>query len=173
VYAFFVPGTQDSSSGFIQFARLPWKQALDAPGARQIGHVKNLMLSRPYFTRIPDQSVIIGDAGEGSAHIGATRDRTGSYMMLYLPLGQPVVVDLQKISGSKAKAWWYDPRTGHTEPVGIAFATNQSQKFVPPSSGRGNDWVLVLDDATKGFPAPGLSAEVLSRSGDRPADQSH
>ena len=27
--------------------------------------------------------------------------------------------------------------------------------FTPPSSGRGQDWVLVLDDASKKFPEPG------------------
>ena len=27
--------------------------------------------------------------------------------------------------------------------------------FTPPSSGPDNDWVLVLDDASKNFPAPG------------------
>jgi hypothetical protein len=29
------------------------------------------------------------------------------------------------------------------------------QVFTPPSSGRGCDWVLVLDDASKGYPPPG------------------
>jgi hypothetical protein len=29
------------------------------------------------------------------------------------------------------------------------------QNFTPPSSGRGCDWVLVLDDAAKGYPPPG------------------
>jgi hypothetical protein len=27
--------------------------------------------------------------------------------------------------------------------------------MVPPTIGVGNDWVLVLDDATRNFPAPG------------------
>jgi len=27
----------------------------------------------------------------------------------------------------------------------------------PPTNGAGNDWVLVLDDAAKGYPAPGAA----------------
>ncbi len=29
------------------------------------------------------------------------------------------------------------------------------QTFVPPTSGQGGDWILVLDDATAGFPLLG------------------
>jgi hypothetical protein len=51
-------------------------------------------------------------------------------------------------------AWWFDPRYGrayfaHTG-VGTAI-----QVFTPPSSGRACDWILVLDDAAKGYPPPG------------------
>lgn len=133
----------------------PWKEALNAPGAQQIHHLKDLMLSRPYFTRIPDQSVVVSDTFEGSAHISGTRDRTGSYVMIYLPLGQQVWVDMNKLSGSSAIAWWYDPRTGKSTRIEGRFQTNRHQRFVPPSSGRSNDWVLVLDDASKGFAVPG------------------
>jgi hypothetical protein len=31
------------------------------------------------------------------------------------------------------------------------------QTFTPPTSGRGNDWVLVLVDAAAGFSLPGTS----------------
>jgi hypothetical protein len=161
IYAF-VNAKPNPGKGFFKFARAPWNEALDAPGARQIGYVKSLMLSRPYFTRIPDQSIVIGDTGEGSAHIIATRDRSGSYMMVYLPLGQPVTVDLTKLSGLKAEASWFDPRTGTSKRVEDSFSTNQLRRFVPPSSGRGNDWVLVLDDATRKFTAPAPSVETVS-----------
>jgi hypothetical protein len=35
------------------------------------------------------------------------------------------------------------------------FPKTATRKFEPPSSGVDNDWVLVLDDAAKNFPAPG------------------
>jgi hypothetical protein len=139
------------------FCVIPWKQAIDSLGAWQVGYVKALMLSRPYFTRIPDQSIIVGETGQGSAHISGTRDRTGSYMMVYLAEGQPVTVDMIKLSGSSANAWWFDPRTGKATKIEGSFPTNHEQRFWPPSIGRGNDWVLVLDDASESFPEPGGS----------------
>jgi len=131
------------------------QQALASPGSGQMQHAKALMLSRPYFTRIPDQSVIVGDAGRGAPHITATRDRRGSYAMIYLPHGQKVTVNLSKISGEVALAWWFDPRTGHVVQVDSEFPTSGARVFEPPSSGADVDWILVLDDKSQGFPPPG------------------
>jgi hypothetical protein len=157
LYAFVDSAKPNAGDGFFRYAQMNWKEALNAPGAKQIGHVKSLMLSRPYFTRIPDQSVIVGNTGEGSEHISATRDRAGSYMMIYLPIGQTVMVDMNKLSGSSAIGWWYDPRKGSATKIEGSLPTNRSQRFSPPSNGRGEDWVLVLDDESKGFAAPGTA----------------
>jgi len=112
------------------------------------------MLSRPYFTRIPDQSLIVGDSGQDESHIGATRDRSGSYAMVYLPKGQPVTVDLNKISGPRAAAWWFDPRSGAAARIAGDFASKDPMAFTPPSNGPESDWVLVVDDESQGFAAP-------------------
>ena len=125
-------------------------------------YVKNLMLSRPYLTRIPDQSIIVSEIGDGDAHVRATRDwdpakrepSQGSYAFVYTPLGQPVTVDLEKLSGEKIKAWWYDPRHGTADEIGV-FDKKSNRQFNPPIHGKGNDWVLVLDDVSKNFPPPG------------------
>jgi hypothetical protein len=59
-----------------------------------------------------------------------------------------------KLSGTLIKAYWYDPRLGTSTYIG-SFPKRASREFTPPSHGRGNDWVLVLDDAAKNFPPPG------------------
>lgn len=133
----------------------PWTEALQSPTAGQLRYLKALMLSRPYFTRIPDQSLIVGDAGEGTAHIGATRDKDRSYAMVYLPQGQTVSLDLSKISGLHVKGWWFDPRTGSATQIGDLLPRNAHTVFVPPSQGTEHDWILVLDDAAKKYPPPG------------------
>jgi hypothetical protein len=51
------------------------------------------------------------------------------------------------------KEFWYDPRYGcacyfHTA-MNAAFQT-----YTPPTSGRGNDWILILEDEQAGFPHP-------------------
>ena len=61
---------------------------------------------------------------------------------------------LDKISGEKINAFWFDPRVGTAVPMG-EFPTRGTQTFEPFSRGRGQDWVLVLDDASRAFSKPG------------------
>jgi hypothetical protein len=60
----------------------------------------------------------------------------------------------EKLSGTTIKAYWYDPRLGTATHI-EDFPKSEGRQFTPPSSGPGNDWVLVLDDAAKNFPPPG------------------
>jgi hypothetical protein len=140
----------------VSAARTPWGQAAELPGAWHMLHVRRLMLSRPFLTRVPDPSVIAGDAGTGADHAQSTRDASGAYAFIYLPTGKNVTVDLSKISGGKVKAWWFDPRTGEAKAIGELPAEGTKEFDPPGEPGRGNDWVLVLDDAMKGFAAPGI-----------------
>ncbi len=130
----------------VSWARTPWQEALKLPGAGQVQHVRNLIESRPVLTRIPDQSLILSEAGEGGEHIQATRADNGQYAFVYLPVGQPVTVDLTKIAGTQIKASWYDPRTGEWL-LGKSQEKQPPAMFTPPTHGIGQDWVLVLDQA--------------------------
>ncbi|HTE18763.1 MAG TPA: glycoside hydrolase family 140 protein [Armatimonadota bacterium] len=131
-----------------------WYDAINRPGAAQMQHVRALMESRPFLIRIPDQSVLASDAGSGTDRVQATRGSDGSYAFVYSASGKPFIVHMGKISGETAAAHWYDPRTGQASSIG-SFPTDGTREFVPPSNGPGNDWVLVLDDARRKFPAPG------------------
>ncbi|MCC6353094.1 MAG: glycoside hydrolase family 140 protein [Verrucomicrobiae bacterium] len=137
--------------------RTPWQQAIRLPGANQMRHARSLMESRPFLTRIPDQSLIVGGALSGADHLQATRDARGAYAFVYSPSGKPFTVDLSKLSGARIRATWFDPRNGESSPAG-EFPGAESRRFAPPSSGDGHDWVLVLDDA-----AAGSSARLASR----------
>ena len=133
--------------------RTPWQEAIHLPGANQMRHARTLIESRPFLTRIPDQSVIVGDAGTGADHLQATRDSAGSYAMVYSPSARPFKVQMSKIGGTTVRAWWFNPRTGEGQAIG-EFPNAGQREFTPPSS-KGDDWVLVLDDAAKTFPPPG------------------
>lgn len=139
----------------LEWVKDPWQKELHTPVAGQLRHLKALMLSRPYFSRIPDQTLIRGDTKHGDDHIGATRDRDGSYALVYSPKGEPVTVDLAKLSAPKLAGWWYDPRTGRAQRIGGSFANKGSRTFSPPSRGSEDDWVLVLDAAARNYPVPG------------------
>ena len=154
IYQFWVEGTKPGSRWG---ATVPWKQALDLRGAGQMQHLRNLIESRPMLIRIPDQSLIEGNAMRTTDRVQATRGSDGSYAFVYIASGKPVTIRTDKLSGSTIKAYWFDPRKG-TSRVIETFARAKRRQFKPPSSGKDNDWVLVLDDAAKGFVLPGTQA---------------
>lgn len=139
---------------------MPWSEALDQPGAAQMQHGRALIESRPFLTRIPDDSIIVTDRvptsvpGAGRYHFAATRDTDGSYAMVYAPIGRNFKVRMDVIKGAKVQAWWFNPRNGKATAIGT-FDNQGEREFSPPDNGEMIDWVLVLDDAAKNFPAPG------------------
>lgn len=58
-----------------------------------------------------------------------------------------------KISGTEVTAFWYNPKSGESKDGGH-FANTGQQIFTPPSAGYGQDWVLVIDDASKNYAKP-------------------
>lgn len=139
---------------------MPWFEAMEQPGAAQMQHGRALIESRPFLTRIPDDSIIVTDRvptsvpGAGRYRFVATRDTDGTYAMIYAPVGRKFSVNMDKITGAQVKAWWFNPRTGKATPIGT-FQNKGEREFTPPDYGEMIDWVLVLDDAAKNYPAPG------------------
>ncbi len=123
----------------------PWKEALDLPMANQVKHLKNLMLSRPFLTRIPAQEMITSTQEDNEHFVIATRDNEGSYAMIYFPTGKTVTLNSGKLSGNLLQITWYDPRTGNSY-LGAAIEKSGKMEISPPTSGgKGHDWVLILD----------------------------
>ena len=139
---------------------IPWQEALEQPGAGQMGHARRLLESRPILTRIPDNTIVVTDRvatsvpGAGRYRFVATRDEAGTFAFVYAPIGRAFSVRMDVIKGPRVKAWWYDPRIGRPAPIG-EFLNIGVRRFEPPSPGETNDWVLVLDDASRGYPPPG------------------
>jgi hypothetical protein len=126
----------------INHADRPWQDAIDRPAAGQMIHLRRLMEARPFFTRIPDQSILTFDGGERGEYRTATRDSEGTYALVYLPTAHPVGVRLDWAKGAAVRAGWYNPRTGAAQPIG-EFSTAAPVTFIPPVDGP--DWVLTLD----------------------------
>ncbi|AGC68049.1 glycoside hydrolase family 101 [Thermoclostridium stercorarium subsp. stercorarium DSM 8532] len=126
-----------------------WYDALKAEGARQMHYLKDLMLSVPYFERIPDQSVIDGDIGEKYDRLLATRG--ASYIFVYTYTGRSISVRMGKISGEKVIARWFDPKTGEMFKIG-EFENSGVREFEPPrKEGEWPDYVLILTDSRKEY----------------------
>ncbi|MFD2612941.1 glycoside hydrolase family 140 protein [Paenibacillus gansuensis] len=123
-----------------------WKDAVDRPGAMQMRFVRELIESKPQLERVPDQS-LLADNYKGANHMRACRGE--GYAWIYSPHGLNMNVAMGRIAGTQVHASWFNPRTGERTAVGIRENAG-TQSFQPPSSGRGDDWVLVLDTEAAG-----------------------
>jgi hypothetical protein len=139
VMQFYRPGDGKGAYGVKEY----WDQALQAPGASQMKYLKDLMLSRPYLERVPDQSLVAGTSGQRYDYQAATSGKT--YAFIYTYNGKDIRVNLGKIEGERIKAAWYDPRSGETSEIG-EFANEGTRLFEAPGEPEeGNDWVLIID----------------------------
>lgn len=130
--------TMETSDYYI----MDWKTAMVRPGARQMKYLRQLIESRPFLRIRPDPELLVSNYG-GANHMQAARG--DDYAYIYSPCGLSFRVNMGRISGEKVKAYWYDPRNGETHYIDEYLNTGTAT-FVPPSSGRNNDWVLLLDD---------------------------
>jgi hypothetical protein len=138
----------------INHADRDWVDATHRPAARQMANLRRLVESRPYFERVPDQSLIVTGSGDRGRHVRAARDSASTYAFVYIPESdQQVTVDLAKLSAPRPRAWWYDPRTGFGTLIGEVDGRGEKTFRTPPY---GPDWVLVIDDPAAGYPPPGL-----------------
>lgn len=120
---------------------MDWKFALDRPGAWQMQYLRKLMESHNLLELEPDQSILARNA-KGACYQPAARGK--AYAYIYSPCGLPVYIKGGVLPGKLLKASWYDPRNGQLHP--IADLKNSGEHRIPaPSSGRSEDWVLVLE----------------------------
>ena len=129
----------------------PWHEAIDDPGAAQMRYAKELLLARPYFTRIPAPEMIVPHPqgasivpGSGTRRFVATRDAGGSYALVYAPVGRAFELDLSALKGEWLRFSWMNPRDGKFSDW-TAFAHVPRKSFAPPSMGELLDWVLVVE----------------------------
>lgn len=150
------PTVQEKLAGCKKWTYSTVKTMMDrmaAKGLLRTERIRNLILYRPYFFRVPDQSLIADGQGDGTHHVQATRGE--DYAFIYIASGRTIKVDMGKITGDKVQAWWYNPRTGEAKLIG-AKKNQGKMEFDPPGKpGKHNDWILVLDDASKKFSKPG------------------
>jgi hypothetical protein len=103
---------------------------------------------------VPDDAFVVDGPRQGGAKVRAAYGARGDFAFVYTPRGRPFTVRMSVIAARRVRATWFDPRYGTALPVHTGDNAG-FQTFAPPSSGRGCDWVLVLDDAGQAFPSLG------------------
>ena len=128
----------------INFAERYWTEALDRPGAFQVGYLKKLIESRPSSSRIPDQSIILEGQGEKEEYICAFRNRSNDYAMIYIPVGKTITIKTSFIKTKKLKISWFNPQTCETI-QSIETINTGKMCVTTPTTGFGKDWVLIVE----------------------------
>lgn len=129
-----------------------WINAMNRPGAYQVGYLKRLIESRPMLSRIPDNTIILKGQGDKGEHIEAFRSVDNGYAMIYIPVGKAITIDISNFS-KEIVAWWFNPKDASVQKIGV-MENKSTIEFITPTIGFSNDWVLVIDDAIKSYPAP-------------------
>ena len=120
-----------------------WNVAIDAPGASQMKYLKQLMLSEPYFERIPANDLLAEEQGEKYDYLAVTRGK--DYVFVYTWNGRNISLNLQQMPESEYEASWFNPRSGMFTAAGV-YKSTEVLNFDPPGEKvPGNDWVLILE----------------------------
>jgi len=110
-----------------------------------------LMISRPHTGRATAQHILTNESPGGLKQRAIMGN---GYAFVYTSQGHKMHINLDELSWEQNKAWWFNPREGKATQIdNVPDGGNYT--FDPPGeSGEDNDWVLVIDDAGKGWTAP-------------------
>lgn len=138
-----------------------WHEALSFPGARHVRHLRTLLESRPSDHLRPARELIVAGGGQPAQRTVVLRG--DHHVLAYIPTGADLTLRLGSLPGERVRAWWFDPRSGEASLIGEFDDLGEHTFQVPGMSedlawlrsGRGCDWVLVLDDPSHFTGAPG------------------
>ncbi|GAB5519459.1 MAG: glycoside hydrolase family 140 protein [Rhodothermales bacterium] len=149
IWQMWQPGRDPISS-----ARTPWREAVGHIGSAQVGYMRQFFEARPWTLLRPATNQLQGDNPEGPMHQRMAVAEDGSYLVAYSPYGTPLTLDLRLINAANHTAYWFDPRTGTSSEI-TELPLEGTHTFTPPGMPeRGNDWVLLVEDASQEWAAP-------------------
>lgn len=122
-------------------ARVDWETALQFQGSFEMIFARKLLMEYDYFSRIPDQTIILTPQKDYKDIAVAARG--DNYVFVYFPNGNELEISLEKIGkAKKLQLKWFDPRNGETKPLKRVKAKG-SIKLKPET--QGNDWILIME----------------------------
>ena len=127
-------------------ARTPWRQALNHPGAAQMGIMRRFLEANGFGTLKPAQQLLAA-AGEGGRRQVAAETEDGRKLIVYTPYGDTVRLKSMAIPASFVPRW-FNPRNGASmgvSPMRPELFPNEVQFDAPGQPARGNDWILIIE----------------------------
>jgi hypothetical protein len=124
-------------------ANIPWFEAVNHPGSFDMMHLRKLFESLAWQKLISAQELILDGQTVGAAKTRVALASDRSFLMAYSAKGEPFTLNLDSLSDNHISETWFDPRYGTFFPIHNAN-TLSVKSYTPPTSGEGNDWVLVV-----------------------------
>jgi hypothetical protein len=118
-----------------------WRDALDLPGASQLVHMKNLLLSSDYFEHIPDVDAVLTQSDHPQHRVVALRTRNFSHAYFYSQIAPTLFCRNTTLA-------WFDPRNG-TRSEWILVPKGFDGWIQPPQRENDKDWVVILNEAER------------------------
>jgi len=122
-----------------------WKEAMDLPGAFQMGCLRKLFTDYPWYKLVPDQEkkIVKHGCGTNATYTPAAISIDQDFALVYVPENQPIYVDGSALSEDWVSAAWFNPRSGaygefHRYPV------SELIELRPPEDDKDPDYVLLL-----------------------------
>ncbi|MGV3772046.1 MAG: DUF4038 domain-containing protein [Verrucomicrobiales bacterium] len=121
---------------------LPWKKAINMPGAEQMTHLFQLFNSFDFWRLRPAPEALGIQPGKDDPvkFVAVARAEYGDLLVAYLPEAFPIDL-LASHAPARHEAFWFNPRTGEKTSAEGTLAGDKL-KFEPTEKG---DWVLVLE----------------------------
>lgn len=124
------------------FARGEWSSSLDLPGAFDLIHARRLMERFDWESRVPANEIIVSENTSYDNKVVALRGN--GFAFVYFPNGEKATLDFRNVSKQDSLiAEWMNPQTGELTQA-ANLPREQEHSIAPPSSGRGNDWILIV-----------------------------
>lgn len=139
IWQMYVPGRKS-----VLGANIPWSEALHHPGACQMGYLRKLFEEKDFTSLISAESYLFDVPATGGERVLARISADESRMLVYSPYGRRFGVDCSWAKGRSLRQSWFECKYGITTHLHTA-ACGSMQTFVPPTEGRGCDWILILE----------------------------
>ena len=81
-------------------------------GARGMTYFGRLFRSRSWEKLVPDAAVLTAGRAMGATIAASARASDGSSVIVYAPSQRGLTVNMTKVAGTTARAWWFNPVTG-------------------------------------------------------------
>lgn len=123
---------------------LPWREALEMPGAKQMAHVTGFFADIDWWRLRPAPYLLAEQPGDADVrrHVLVSVSASRDLVVAYTPAGGTVLLEARELPADFGSRW-YDPREGTYRPADPE-APGHTYRFTTPDDG---DWVLLIQAA--------------------------